>query len=225
MPPANKPSAATGQARPKKEDAGILRIVAVASVLVAVAVSVYLNHVGKPSFEEPFSALSGQRTSPTPDDQEAVPSRDADALKAYRIVGQVPRLEWDIDRDFADWALELDRPVILTNSPVHRWPALKKWTPQYLAANSRSLPLEFKTAGDPVFIYSQRKPLSTKVAGLEFVTPYNLTNIDLEAFWERVSGQQEDIPSHERYLYFTGCISRSQDEVRNFFEFKHKKDP
>lgn len=184
-------------------------------VLLAAVGAGFMLTKDRAFFAEPFSSFSGEMLGPAPTDQSDVPSMDADALKAYNIVAQVPRLEWDPDRPFAQWAVEHDRPVILTNSAVHRWPALKKWTPQYLAANSRNLPLEFKTAGDPVFIYSQRKPLN-RVPGLEFVRPFNLTNMDLEAFWERVSGQTDNIPEHERYLYFTGCITRSQDEVRPF---------
>ena len=185
-------------------------------MLIAAAIGALSLTKNRALFNEPFSSFSGESLGPAPTDQSDVPSMDALSLESYNIIAQVPRLEWDPDRPFATWAIDHDRPVILTNSAVHRWPALKKWTPQYLAANSRNLPLEFKTAGDPVFIYSQRKPLN-RVPGLEFVRPFNLTNIDLEAFWERVSGQAENTPEHERYLYFTGCITRSQDEVREFF--------
>lgn len=212
-PPSKKPSHAPSPDVPQRASFNLLPIIGAAIVLLTAAGGAYTLTKNRASFDEPFSSFSGERLGPAPTDQSDVPSMDAASLEAYNIVAQVPRLEWDPDRPFSHWAIEHDRPVILTNSAVHRWPALKKWTPQYLGANSRNLPLEFKTAGDPVFIYSQRKPLN-RVAGLEFVRPFNLTNMDLGAFWERVSGQTDDIPEHERYLYFTGCITRSQDEVR-----------
>jgi hypoxia-inducible factor 1-alpha inhibitor (HIF hydroxylase) len=190
-----------------------LWLISLVLLVLAVFGGLYFNSTKSQEVEDPL-AFPGEAFGPKPTDQAHVPSNDAEALKAYNIVAQVPRLAWNPDRPFALWAIEQDRPVILTNSAVHRWPALKKWTPQYLAANSRNLPLEFKSASDPVFIYSQRKPLN-RVDGFEFSRPFNFTHLDLETFWNRVSGQQDDIPEHEKYLYFTGCLTRSQDELKD----------
>lgn len=192
-------------------------VVTLLVLVVAVGGGLYFSLQKSASEVEDVLSFPGESAGPLPTDQTHVPSTDAEALKAYNIVAQVPRLAWNPDRPFALWAIEQNRPVILTNSAVHRWPALKKWTPQYLAANSRNLPLEFKTASDPVFIYSQRKPLN-RVEGFEFSRPFNFTHMDLETFWDRVSGQQDDIPEHEKYLYFTGCLTRSQDEVCTAFQ-------
>jgi hypothetical protein len=213
MAPARKPDP---KPQPAQLQASSLPIYlgAVAVLALGVALGVLLQLNTRETLVAPHLHFPGEQPGLLPTDQEHVPSNDAEALKSYTFVEDVPRIAWNPDKPFALWAIEQDKPVILTNSAVHRWPALKKWTPQYLAANSRNLPLEFKSGTDPVFIYSQRKPLN-RVDGFEFSRPFNFTHMDLETFWDRVSGQQEDIKPEERYLYFTGCLTRSQDEVRS----------
>lgn len=201
--------------RPKSSSSTNVKLIFVAVLVVAISGGLYFAPWSG-SASSNLLTFPGETPGPLPQDQAHVPSTDAKSLEYYNIISDVPRVAWNPDRPFAQWAIEQDKPVILTNSAVHRWPALKKWTPQFLAANSRNLPLEFKTGGDPVFIYSQRKPLN-RVSGFEFSRPFNLTHINLETFWNRVSGQQDDIAPHERYLYFTGCLTRSQDEVRNAY--------
>jgi len=187
--------------------------IAIIVLAVAVCGALYYASQSRRVADPNLLLFPGESPGPLPTDQAHLPSTDSQSLKPYHIISDVPRIAWNPDRPFALWAIEQDKPVILTNSAVLRWPALKKWTPQFLAANARNLPLEFKTGGDPVFIYSQRKPLN-RVAGFEFSRPFNFTHLDLETFWERVSGQQDDVAPHERYLYFTGCLTRSQDEAR-----------
>lgn len=222
MAPAPKPSVTS---TPEKASSKTRLLIPVAVLLFAIAGAAYFAWQHHAQETDPILYFPGEQRVPKPLELEHVPSQDGESLRSYRIVGEVPRLAWNPDRPFTLWAIEQDRPVILTNSAVHRWPALRKWTPQYLAANSRHLPLEFKTAGDPVFIYSQRKALN-RVEGIEFMRPFNLTQMDLETFWNRVSGQQDNIDPNERYLYFTGCLSRSQDGVRRFhcplFSSRHR---
>lgn len=212
MAAAEKPALSAAD-RSKNRSSTHVKSLAAAILVVAIGLALYFAPFSG-SGSKDLLTFPGEAPGLLPQDQAHVPSTDAKSLEYYNIISDIPRIAWNPDRPFAQWAIEQDKPVILTNSAVHRWPALKKWTPQFLAANSRNLPLEFKTSGDPVFIYSQRKPLN-RVAGFEFSRPFNFTHIDLETFWNRVSGQQDDIEAHERYLYFTGCLTRSQDEVRS----------
>lgn len=208
-------------AQPSSHDAQrnhLLLPIASAVVVVLAAVCYLLL---APTLYAAHGDFPGEIPASAPEDLEYVPSNDKESLKSYNIIGEVPRIAWNKDRPFVLWAIDHDRPVILTNSAVLRWPALEKWTPQYLAAVTQGQKLEFKSANDPVFIYSQRKPFN-KIPGFEFSRPFNLTSLDLETFWDKVSGQKVD---NEPYLYFTGCITRSQDAVRRTIGFSPFQSP
>ena len=96
------------------------------------------------------------------------------------VDGEVSTLQWAPNRVFADTIVKKGRPVILKNSTVSTWPALLKWTAEYLkkhltnssTLNSVKCSNDFLTF-DPDF----RVPLKLNIS-VPFVTA-NMTKEDL----------------------------------------------
>lgn len=130
----------------------------------------------------------------------------------------MPVIQWSPDKPFVLDVIKQNRPVVLRNTAATKWPALRKWTPQYLITNTRGKQYDFRTAiNESVFIYSQRKPLD-QLPELEFRKPWNITYMTLSDFFDSITS---NITNEKTYHYFTGCIARSQD---NLTEFSFSRD-
>lgn len=89
-----------------------------------------------------------------------VPDHDRFSLRHYNIVGAVPLIMWSPQKPFVHEVIRNNVPVVLRNTFVKSWPALKRWSPQTLIQRTSSDIFDFKTLkNDNIFIYSQPKPL------------------------------------------------------------------
>jgi hypothetical protein len=79
-------------------------------------------------------------------------------VPGYHIVGRVPLVQWEPTRRFArEVALER-RPVVLRNAVPQTWPALRKWTPEYLADEVPTLAGVYQHSGRVFTFYDDSKP-------------------------------------------------------------------
>jgi hypothetical protein len=62
----------------------------------------------------------------------------------------LPKVVWENDSQFVHKLTKEGEPVILIDTPAHRWPLITKWTPNYLSANcDKELGIKIHT--DPKF--------------------------------------------------------------------------
>jgi len=92
-------------------------------------------------------------------------------VPGYHIVGQVPVVTWEPQKRFAREIAAERKPVIIRNSIVKTWPALKEWNPEYLSEHVETLLGVYQHRNKTFTFYDDSKPYST----------YDGVRLDLEA--------------------------------------------
>jgi hypothetical protein len=152
-----------------------------------------------------------------------IPDHDRYNLRHYNIIGEVPVITWEPSKPFAKEIIAGNRPVVLRNTFVANWPALKKWNPAVLSQRSGPDVFQFKTIKDNnVYLYSQPKPLN-KLSELGFQEPNGVSSRTMKQFWSHASTMDNFTNSADpasrlgqNWLYYTGILIRSNDDKQEF---------
>jgi hypothetical protein len=103
---------------------------------------------------------------------------------------QLKVVDWEDNPNFIQKLFDAREPVLLRHTPAHKWPATKKWTPQYLSATSK-VSYGVKTHNERKF-----------TIGCCELTP--MTQSD---FWTRVKTAKDE------WLYFNAEVSHLEREL------------
>ena len=106
---------------------------------------------------------------------------------------------------FVETIVEKGKPVVIHNSVITKWPALKKWNPQYLTEKEKDISGVYENVNKWFGPYYDRsKPMA------EFSKRVNnyKTNVSLstQQFIDRISN-----PTLGKYTYYTGDIDQFGD--------------
>ena len=104
------------------------------------------------------------------------------------VVGKPRSLKWSPDRDFAEKLIKKRDPVVLKNSVVKTWAAVKKWDFQYLAQNMGNDTLQRVKCTDDFLTFD---PDRTAPLKLKISLPFTEANMSTSSFFSCI---QE--PSH-----------------------------
>eukprot|EP01122_Echinamoeba_exundans_P014173 TRINITY_DN6366_c0_g1_i2.p1 TRINITY_DN6366_c0_g1~~TRINITY_DN6366_c0_g1_i2.p1 ORF type:complete len:516 (+),score=74.58 TRINITY_DN6366_c0_g1_i2:36-1583(+) len=207
-PPANQTNAKSAPTSKKLFGSGLI---AVAFFVGLVAIYVSLG----PSMTL-FRSAGVKSASYTTSKGAPIPDHDRFSLRHYNIQGKVPVILWEPTKPFAKEVIRLGKPVVLRNTFVSQWPAIKRLNEATLIQRSGDKLFDFKILqNDKIFVYSQPKQLD-QLPELNFREPFNLTYKTVKQFWEH--SKTADTPNNDQksWLYFTGCLERSEDELKEF---------
>jgi oxalate decarboxylase/phosphoglucose isomerase-like protein (cupin superfamily) len=162
-------------------------------LLLALAVAIYLRPSG-------FSSVNSAAVSKMLDEKAAW---QQELTKPYPfIVGEVPTITWDYsDPNFAETIVKGGKPVILKNSPIRQWKALKQWRPSYLASK---LPVLKRTQAheNRTFSYfKEAKPLAKlpEIRSRHKSSAFVSTDVKTEMFFKLA----KDVPSKKGMFYYS----------------------
>lgn len=106
------------------------------------------------------------------------------------------------DQPFVKDAIHREKPLIIRNSFVNEWPALKKWSPKYLASKEKKM----------FSVYSNDN---------EWFGPYYDFNKPMAAFTSKINNYKTNLnlsskkfidhltsPAPNQYIYYTGSIDQ-----------------
>lgn len=112
------------------------------------------------------------------------------------VVKTTDTLEWEPDRPFVSHVVAGGDPVVLRNTVVASWPALRKWNMSYLTDNMGTDTLPFVKCSDTYLTFDpdNRAPLKLTVP-----IPYDVQNMTTREFFECVS---EGECRYKGYYYF-----------------------
>lgn len=152
-----------------------------------------------------------------------LPDHDRFCLRHYNIVGGVPVLTWDPKTPFVRQIIQRNEPVVLRNTVVSTWPALRRWSPALLAQRAGPDIFKFHSIKDNnVYLYSQPKPLA-KLPELGFQEPSGFSRRNLKEFWAHAAtmdnftnARDPSVRKGKNWLYFTGILDRSEQDVQEF---------
>ena len=142
----------------------------------------------------------------------SVPLSPGSGIKLSEVVGGgVSNLQWSPDKSFAKTIIKKGGPVILKNSTVSTWPALTKWTDDYLKKyltnstylNSVKCSNSFLTF-DPDF----RVPLKLNIS-----IPFVVSNMTKEDFFACLHRKCAD--GFKGHYYFGEVPDRLKKDMRN----------
>ena len=121
------------------------------------------------------------------------------------VIGKPRILTWSPDKDFAERFIRKNKPVVLKNSVVTAWPAMKKWSFSYLTQNMGAdiLPLVKSTNNYLTFDPDKTAPLK-----LNILLPFTESNMTTSSFFacaEKPGSCSDGMKGH----YYFGRVPES----------------
>ena len=137
------------------------------------------------------------------------------------VTGTVPEVEWSPNKPFAEDIISKGQPVILKNTTVTKWPALRKWTSDYLMKHlTPTTILESVKCSNGFLTFDPDVcvPLKLNIS-VPFVTS-NMSSID---FFSCLRGKCAD--GYKGHYYFGSVPSKlTEDMTNDRFLFLTKDD-
>ena len=130
---------------------------------------------------------------------------------SYVVDDEVPKLQWSPNRVFAETIVKKGRPVVLKNSTVSVWPALEKWTDDYLQkylTNSSILQSVKCTNNFLTFDPDFRVSLKLNIS-IPFVT----ANMSKEEFFSCL--HEECTDGYKGHYYFGEVPDQLKEDMKN----------
>ena len=142
----------------------------------------------------------------------SLPLSPGSDIKLDKVVdGEVFKLQWSPNKQFAETIIKRGKPVILKNSTVSTWPALKKWTSDYLKRHlTASHILESVKCSNNYLTFDPdfRVPLKLNIS-IPFVT----VNMTKEDFFSCLSDKCAD--GFKGHYYFGQVPDQLKKDMRN----------
>jgi hypothetical protein len=126
---------------------------------------------------------------------------------------EVKRVEWEVDDEFAAELAEAREPVILTNTMVTQWKAIKEWIKPYYLPNHPALAKMngCRVSQASTFAYADKKSAMSKSAALQ-------GKIKTESNYEEYNSTGPEFfsklmnPDNENFYYWYGKV---EGDLRN----------
>ena len=142
----------------------------------------------------------------------SLPLSPGSDIKLGKVVdGEVSKLQWSPNKQFAETIIKKGKPVILKNSTVSTWPALQKWTSNYLKrhlATSNILDSVKRSNNYLTFDPDFRVPLKLNIS-IPFVT----ANMTKEDFFSYLHDECAD--GFKGHYYFGQVPDQLKKDMRN----------
>ena len=121
------------------------------------------------------------------------------------VIGKPRILNWSPDKDFAERFIGKNKPVVLKNSVVSTWSAMKKWSFNYLTQNMGTdmLPLVKSTNNFLTFDPDKTAPLK-----LNILLPFTESNMTTSSFFA-CAEQPGSCPDGMKGHYYFGTVPES----------------
>jgi len=188
-----------------------------AATAVIVAVVLFCLQASEPS---PVSSSVVTEASSSVDAEPSYPQK----YPGYTVVDAVPRKEWAPTKPFAKELSKQATPVILSNTVATEWPALKKWSLDYLKQRTpdtiNNVYQHTRARFGPLF--RPKKPMAS-ISSVVWGNPHNMIDMNSTEFFHRISSPKlaassprsqsrrvspfDSIPVAEEYLYYTGDLN------------------
>ena len=130
---------------------------------------------------------------------------------SYVVDDEVPKLQWSPNRVFAETIIKKGRPVVLKNSTVSVWPALEKWTDDYLQKHLTNFSILQSVKCSNSFLTfdpDSRVPLKLNIS-IPFVT----ANMTKEEFFSCL--HEECIDGYKGHYYFGEVPDQLKEDMKN----------
>ena len=125
--------------------------------------------------------------------------------KGLHIVGAPPTVAWDSDEPFIETIVAGKVPVVLKDTVIRKWKALKTWTMDYLSQNMDADILQSVKCTDDYLTFDpdNRSPLKLNIS-----LPYKVANMSTSEFFKCVTSPESCADGLRGHYYF-GTVPKS----------------
>ena len=126
------------------------------------------------------------------------------------VIGKPQTLLWSPDRDFAEKLIKKGKPVVLKNSVVQTWEAMKRWNFSYLAENMGTDTLQLVKCTNDFLTFD---PDGTAPLKLNIVLPFTEANMSTLSFFSCIQEPSHCSDGLQGHYYFGSVPESLQSDL------------